>query len=161
LLHFGISTESGKRKKEFMMTITAQLRWTDGLQFVARAGKGPAVVVDTPDGGGGPSPMEMVLIGVAGCTAVDVVSIMQKKRALLTGFQVNVSGERAEKHPRRYTRIRITYILIGRGLSPKAVEQAIALSEKKFCSALASLNAEFEHTYEIIEEPAPPIAAAS
>jgi putative redox protein len=136
------------------MTLKAQLRWTEGLQFVARAGNGPGVVIDTHEGGGGPSPMDMVLMGVAGCTAVDVVSIMQKKRAAMTDFQVNIAGERAEDYPRRFTHIRIEYVLKGKGIKAKAVEQAIRLSETKYCSAMASLNATVEHTYRIVEDEA-------
>ena len=70
------------------MTVKAQIKWTDGMQFIARAGKGPAVVLDSSEGGSGPSPMEMVLIGVAGCSAIDVIMIMEKKRAQVTDFQV-------------------------------------------------------------------------
>ena len=133
------------------MTISAQLNWTDGMQFVARAGDGPAVVLDSSDGGSGPSPMELVLIGVAGCTAIDVIMIMQKKRADVIDFQVNISGERADDHPRRYTKIHIEYVLSGRDIKPNAVEQAIQLSEEKYCGASASLNADIDSSYKIIE----------
>jgi putative redox protein len=136
------------------MTVEAQLKWTDGFQFVARAGEGPAVVIDTHEGGSGPSPMEILLMGLAGCTAVDVVLILQKKRLNLTGFEVNVRGERAEEHPRRYTDIHIEYVLRGTGIGAKAVEQAIQLSEEKYCSALASLNVRFSHSYRILENDA-------
>ena len=135
------------------MTIQAQLRWTDDLQFVARVGNGPAVVIDSTEGGSGVSPMQMVLIGVAGCTAIDVIMIMKKKRADIVNFEVNVTGEMAEAYPKRYTNIHIEYVLTGKNIRPKGIEQAIELSEKKFCSAMASLNAEFEHTYRIIETP--------
>ena len=133
------------------MTISAQLNWTDGMQFVARAGDGPAVVLDSSDGGSGPSPMELVLIGVAGCTAIDVIMIMQKKRVDVIDFQVNISGARADDHPRRYTKIHIEYVLSGRDIKPNAVEQAIQLSEEKYCSASASLNADIDSSYRIIE----------
>jgi putative redox protein len=138
------------------MAVQAQLKWADESKFIARAGNGPAVVVDSRDSGSGPSPMELVLIGVAGCTAIDVISIMKKKRVNLTGFHVNITGEHAEEHPKRYTNIHIEYIFHGKGIKSKAVEQAIRLSETKFCSAMASLNAEFEHAYRIVEgdEPA-------
>ena len=133
------------------MTITAQLNWTEGLQFIARANNGPAVVIDSSDGGSGASPMELMLIGVAGCTAIDVIMIMQKKRADIVDFKVNINGERADDHPKRYTRIQVEYVLYGRGLKPNAVEQAIELSETKYCSASASLNAQIDSTYRIIE----------
>lgn len=131
------------------MTVQAHLKWTDKLQFVARAGDGPAVVLDSSDGASGASPMQLVLIGVAGCTAIDIVVILKKKRVNLSRFEITVSGEQAEDNPRRYTKIVITYILYGKDIKPKAVEQAIALSEKKYCSAMASLNAEFSHSYRI------------
>ena len=134
------------------MAVEARLKWTEGTQFVARAGLGPAVVIDSHDGGSGPSPMDMVLMGVAGCTAYDVVLIMQKKRANLTGFEVNITGERADTYPRRYTDVHIEYVLHGTNISTKAVEQAIRLSEEKYCSATASLNANVTHDYRIVED---------
>ena len=129
----------------------AQLKWTGGLQFIGRAGNSPAVVIDNPDGGSGPSPMDLVLMGVAGCTAMDVFSIMQKKRVFMNGFTINVRGEREEKHPKRYTTIHIEYVIEGKGIKPAAVEQAIALSVTKYCSAIASVNARIEHSYRIVE----------
>jgi len=133
------------------MAVQAQLKWIDGMQFIARAGDGPAVVIDNPESKGGASPMQLLLIGVAGCTAVDVIAILQKKRAKVTDFHVNISGERAEEHPKRYTHINIEYVLYGQDLKPRAVEQAIQLSETKYCSAMASLNANFENTYRIVD----------
>jgi putative redox protein len=121
------------------------------MQFIARAGDGPAVVIDNPESKGGPSPMQLVLMGVAGCIAMDVISIMQKKRTNINDFQVNITGERAEDHPKRYTNIQIEFVLHGIGITPKAVEQAIQLSETKYCSAIASLNANFESTYRIVD----------
>ena len=82
---------------------------------------------------------------------MDVISILQKKRVQLTDFKVNVNGERAEDHPKRYTRIQIEFVLRGRGIKPKAAEQAIQLSETKYCSAMASLNASFESSYRIVD----------
>jgi len=132
------------------MSVHAQLNWTDGSQFVARVGSGPAVVIDTPEGGSGPTPMGILLIGVAGCTAVDVVAILKKKRISITGFQINISGERSEKYPKRYTNIHIEYIVTGKEIKPNAVESAIKLSEEKYCSAIASLNATITNSYRII-----------
>jgi putative redox protein len=134
------------------MTVKAQIKWTDGMQFIARAGKGPAVVLDSSEGGSGPSPMEMVLMGVAGCSAIDVIMIMGKKRAQVTDFMVNITGERAEEYPKRYTDVHIEFVLHGKGIRPKALEQAIQLSETKYCGAMASLNADFNTTFRIVEE---------
>ena len=131
------------------MTIQANVKWVQDLQFVGRAGDGPAVVIDSTQGGSGASPMELLLLGVAGCTAIDVVLIMEKKRARLTRFDVNIVGQRAATEPARYTAIEIEYVLAGENIKPKGVEQAITLSEEKYCSALASLNAAVSHTYRI------------
>ena len=133
------------------MIINAQLKWIEGMQFIARAGDSPAVVIDNPESKGGASPMQMVLIGVAGCIAMDVISILKKKRTAVSDFQVNISGERAEDHPRRYTDIQIEFVLQGKDIKPKAAEQAIQLSETKYCSAIASLNASVESTYRIVD----------
>lgn len=129
----------------------AKLKWTGGLQFLARAGDSPAVVLDNPDGGGGPTPMQVILMGVAGCTAMDVASIMEKKRAGLTDFSVNVTGDQADDHPRRYTSVHVEYVLKGENVKPRDVERAIELSTTKYCSAIASLNAELKHSYRIVE----------
>lgn len=133
------------------MTVKALLKWTDGLQFVARAGQGPAVILDSSDGASGASPMQLVLMGVAGCTAIDIIVIMKKKRIQLSNFEVIIAGEQAQENPKRYTRMHITYKLTGKGIKPKAVEQAIQLSETKYCSAMASVNATVKHGYEIVE----------
>ncbi|WP_319409554.1 OsmC family protein [uncultured Desulfosarcina sp.] len=131
------------------MTIQAQVKWIDELQFVARAGSGPAVVMDTSDSGGGAGPMELILMGTAGCTAMDVITILKKKRMKVTGFKVNIFGERAEEYPKRYTDINIEYVVNGSDLKPKGVKQAIDLSEKKYCGAMASLNARITHSFRI------------
>lgn len=133
------------------MEMQAQLQWLDGWQFVARAGEGPAVVIDGRKPRSGPSPMEMVLMGVAGCTAIDVILVMEKKRINVTDFQVNITGQRAEEHPRRYTHIHVEYVLTGTGISERAVERAIELSETKYCSAIGSLNATLTHSFRIVD----------
>lgn len=131
------------------MAVKANLKWTDGLQFVARAGDSPAVVLDNHDGGGGPTPMEMVLMGAAGCTAMDVISILQKKRQPVERFEITIDGDQAEDFPKRYTAIRVMYTLFGKGIKPEAVEQAIDLSLSKYCSATSSLKADVVYEYEI------------
>jgi putative redox protein len=134
------------------MTIQAKLEWKEGMQFVGQAGDGPSVLIDSNEGKTGPSPMEMVLMGVAGCTAMDVIYIMMKRRADVTGFRVNITGERAENHPKRYTRILIEYLLEGKGITTKDVERAIKLSTTKYCSAMASMNAQVETSYRITDK---------
>ena len=134
------------------MTIKAKLEWKGKMQFVGRAGDSPSVIIDTNDGKTGPTPMEMVLLGVAGCTAIDVLYIMKKRRAEITGFRVDVNGERAEEHPKRYTRILIDFVLEGKGITSKDVERAIKLSMTKYCSATASMNAHVETGYRIVNQ---------
>jgi len=134
------------------MTVQAELRWTDNMQFIGRADEGPAFVIDSAEGGSGAGPMGLILMGVGGCAAMDVVSILKKRRSPFTGLKVRLSGERAGEHPRRYTHIRIEFVVHGSGVKPRDVERAIALSMTRYCSAVASLNAEVEHTYSIVEE---------
>jgi putative redox protein len=134
------------------VAIQAELKWTEGLQFVARSSNGPAVVVDSSDGGSGATPMQLLLMGVAGCTGIDVVLILQKKRLDLKKFEIRIDAEQAESHPMRFTHVKIEYILFGKKIPEKAIQQAIKLSEEKYCSAMASMNAEFTHTYRIFED---------
>ena len=131
------------------MTLSAQVTWIKDLQFVARPEGGPAVVMDSPDGGSGASPMALLLMGTAGCTAVDVISILKKKRMAVTGFEVNVSGTRAADYPRPFRHIHIEYVVCGTDINPEGVRKAIDLSESKYCGAMASLNAEFTSSFRI------------
>ena len=140
------------------MSSTAQVTWVEGMQFVGEAGSGHAIVLDgKPEVGGrdtGTRPMELILVGLAGCTAMDVKHILLRKRQQMTGLQVNVQAERAGEHPMVYATIQLEYIVKGRNLSEKAVVDAIELSQDKYCSASAMLNktAEISYRYEIIEE---------
>jgi putative redox protein len=133
------------------MTTKAHLKWTDNARFMARSGDSPTYVIDSSDENGAASPMQMLLISAAGCTAIDVVDILGKKRIKLTGFEVNITGEKAEEYPQRYTRLIVEYIFYGQNIRNKAVEQAIELSETRYCCVMASLNAEAEHSYRIVE----------
>jgi putative redox protein len=100
------------------------------------------------------TPMEILLLALGGCTAVDVVSILKKKRERVTAYRVEVSGTRREEHPRAYTRMEVRHVVTGKGVSEKAVAQAVELSETKYCSVAATLRpgVEIVTTYEIIEE---------
>ncbi|HEY57739.1 MAG TPA: OsmC family protein [Anaerolineae bacterium] len=130
--------------------IKVQADWVEGTNFVATNEAGGRVVVGQVQGEKGIPPMQLLLVGLAGCTGVDVALILQKKRADLRGLRVEVKGTRRDEHPRVYTRIHIHYILWG-DLKAKDVEQAIQLSEEKYCSASAMLGAvtEITHDYEI------------
>jgi len=133
------------------------VRWTGDLRFEGTFSTGHTMVLDGPkDHGGtdeGARPVELLLMGLAGCTAMDVVAILQKKRQKVGLFQVHVSGERSEKHPRVYTKLHIVYEVAGEKIDQKAVEQAVALSEERYCSVSAMLRPAASITSEIrIEE---------
>lgn len=123
--------------------------------FVGISPSGHAQVLDTNhERASAATPMELLLIALGSCTAVDVVSILRKKREQVTDYRVEVSGTRRDEYPRAYTRMLVRHILRGRNLSEKAVAQAIELSETKYCSVAATLRpgAEIVSSYEIINE---------
>ena len=120
--------------------MNASVTWVEDKRFVGSASSGHAVVLDASAEKQASSPMELVLIGMAGCTAYDVMSILEKKRQRVTGLEVNARAERAEEPPRVYTKIEIEYLVRGRGIKPKAVEDAIHLSKDKYCSASIMLG---------------------
>ncbi len=134
------------------MKKTAHVRWIQDLQFVATSGSGHATVLDSggEDGSIGPSPMELVLQGLAGCTAMDVVFILKKKRQKTSGCEVHVEGTRAEKHPMIYTDIELTYTISGKNLSEKAVHDAVKLSMEKYCSVSAMLSQSARLTHKVV-----------
>ncbi len=132
------------------MPTQATVNWIDGLKFEAVTQEGYQFTIDGKREAG-VGAMDLMLFSVAGCTAVDVVIILKKQRQPVAGVTVKVSGERADEHPKVFTKIHIEYIVKG-DLDPKKVERAIQLSEEKFCSASAMLRktAEITHSYRII-----------
>ncbi len=122
----------------------AKVIWQGGLSFSGTAGTGFTLPLGAaPETGGkndGFRPMELFLTGLAGCTAMDVISILNKKRQDVTHFEVNVDAERASEHPRVFTQINIHFILTGRQIDPAAVERAIELSTTRYCPAQAMLG---------------------
>jgi putative redox protein len=128
--------------------VEAKVRWSDNDRFVGQATSGHAVVVDAAKEKTANSPMELVLIGLCGCTATDVVTILRKKREPFESVEVNARAERAAEPPTVYTAIRLTYRVAGK-VSRKAVEDAVRLSEEKYCSVAAMLNKTAKITYEI------------
>ena len=133
-----------------------EVKWVDGLRFVARAEhSGASMVLDGAAGHGGTDsavrPMEALLVSLAGCTGMDVISILQKKRQQVTGFTMNVRGTRADEHPRRYVRIELEYVVKGHDVQEQAVARSIELSQEKYCGVTATLNAEVVHTFRIEE----------
>ena len=126
----------------------------DGL-FVGISPGGHAQVIETDSArASAATPMEMLLLALGGCTAVDVISILHKKRERVTGYHVEVTGERRDEHPRKYTRLVVRHVVRGHNVSEKAVRQAVELSEEKYCSVAATLRpaAEIVSSYEIVEE---------
>jgi putative redox protein len=135
------------------MTIEARVTWVEDMRFVGVASSGHAVVLDASVQKTGSSPMELLLIGLAGCTASDVLGILQKKRQRVTKVEVRVAGERAPDPPRVYTSILLDYTVCGHNVSDKAVEDAIRLSKEKYCSASAMMakTAEISTAYHVEE----------
>jgi putative redox protein len=122
------------------MVMEAKVTWVEEKRFVGQASSGHGLVVDGSAEKLGPSPMELVLVGLAGCTAYDVLSILEKKRQDVSGLEVSCRAERAEEPPRVYTSIDVEYIVRGRNIRPKAVEDAIRLFEEKYCSVSKMLD---------------------
>lgn len=123
----------------------ARAKWVEDMAFLGEAGSGHAVVMDgAPEYGGrniGIRPMEMLLIGLAGCTGFDVVQILKKGREAVTGCEVEVEAERATEDPKVFTKIHLAYRISGRGLSQAKAERAVTLSKEKYCSASIMLGA--------------------
>jgi putative redox protein len=131
--------------------------WKGEDSFVGRNASGGSVQIGTIDGQPGIGPMEMLLLGVAGCTGMDITLILRKQRQELVDFKVIVRGKRAETYPKIYTDIQVIYLLWGEALDPVAVEQAIQLSEEKYCSASVMMraSAKIESVYYILPPGAP------
>ena len=128
----------------------------DGL-FIGITPSGHAQVLETDhERASAATPMELLLVALGGCTAVDVISILKKKREQVTDYRVEVRGTRREEHPRAFTRMEVRHVVRGRGVSEKAVASAVELSETKYCSVAATLRpgVEIVTTYEIIEDAA-------
>ena len=128
--------------------IEASLTWTDKDRFVGSATSRHSIVIDTATEKTANSPMELVLLGLCGCTASDVVGILRKKREPFTGLEVRAAGERASGHPAVYTAIHLTYLVRGQ-VSRKAMEDAVRLSKEKYCSVSAMLEKTAKITYTI------------
>lgn len=126
----------------------ASVTWVSGEQFVGISSSRHSITVDASKEKVANSPMELVLIGLCGCTATDVVSILRKKREPFTRVEVHAQAERAPDPPTVYTSIRLTYRVAGQ-VSKKAVEDAVRLSEEKYCSVAAMLNKTAKITYDI------------
>ena len=135
----------------------SRIKWLDHRTFVGESPSGHSVVMDgAPESGGrdlGIRPMEMLILGLGGCTSFDVVSILQKSRQALVECEVEIEAERASEVPKVFTRIHLHFIVKGNQLDPKKVAKAIELSAEKYCSASRMLEktAEITHDFEIVD----------
>lgn len=136
----------------------AEIKWTGRGEFVGTDSTRHSVVMSTQDedNGTGMKPSELLLVALGGCTGVDVVSILRKRRHELTGLNIEVTGEQDPDPPWTYRKIHLEFTLSGRGLSEPAVERAIKLSEEKYCSISATISgvAEVTTSFRIIEDEA-------
>jgi putative redox protein len=138
--------------------LEAKVTYVDGLQFIGEAVSGHAIVMDGDAGVGGRNtglrPTELLLIGLGGCSGMDIVSILKKKKQEINGVEIKVKGEKAENYPKKFTDIDIEFIVRGRNVSEDAVKRAVELSMEKYCSVKATLegSAKITWSYKIIEE---------
>jgi putative redox protein len=135
----------------------ARIKWVQDATFLGESGSGHAVVMDGPPEHGGRNlgvrPMEMLLLGMGGCTAFDVVHILRKSRQPIDGCVAELEAERADEEPKVFTRIHVHFVVTGKGLDEKRVARAVSLSADKYCSASIMLGktAEISHDFEIRE----------
>ena len=136
-------------------TKISRLRYAGAEEFVAESPSGHSIVTSfAHERVTAPTPMELILMALGGCSGADVVSILEKKRQRVTNYEIEVRGERRAEHPRIYTKIEVVHRLRGRGLDSKAVADAIRLSETRYCSVSGMLSAAatISMTFEITEE---------
>lgn len=136
------------------MSTTAKISWVDGALFVAEGGSGHTITMDgAPDVGGrdlASRPMEVLLMGMGGCTAIDVVSMLRKQRQDIEGVEVSLVAERADDYPKVYTSVKLVYTVRGRKLNRALIERAVGLSDEKYCSATAMFRKTATVTHEIV-----------
>ncbi|GBG13475.1 putative redox protein [Novimethylophilus kurashikiensis] len=141
-----------------MGSMKARVKWVENVCFMGESETGHAVVLDgAPEMGGrnlGMRPMEMLLIGMGGCTSFDVVTILKKSRQAISDCVAEIQAERADEVPKVFTKIHVHFVVKGRNLNPVQVERAVKLSAEKYCSASIMLGktAEITHDFEIVEE---------
>lgn len=136
----------------------ATVKWVDGAQFIGESGSGHSIVMDGPEDHGGRNmgvrPMEMLLLGLGGCSNFDVIGMLKKSRQKVTDCRVDISAERAEGVPSPFTKIHLHFVVTGSGLKEAQVRRAVELSATKYCSASIMLEAagvEITHDWEICE----------
>ena len=132
--------------------MTTKIKWLESQKIVGESGTGHSVVMDTIDSNKGISPMEMLLLGVGGCTSIDVLSILKKSKQDIIDFEVRIEAEREDNHPRVFREVNIRYIIKGRKISESHVKRAIELSTEKYCGASITLGrsgTKMKYTHEI------------
>jgi putative redox protein len=137
-----------------MPPTTAKISWVDGALFVAEGGSGHTLTMDgAPDIGGrnlASRPMEVVLMGMGGCTAIDVVSMLKKQRQDIEGVEVSLVAERAGDHPQVFTSVKLVYTVRGRKLNRALIERAVSLSDEKYCSVTAMMRKSADISHEVV-----------
>ncbi|MFP1860193.1 OsmC family protein [Lonsdalea quercina] len=130
----------------------ARVKWVEGLTFIGESASGHQIVMDGNAGDKAPSPMEVLLMSAGGCSAIDVVSILQKGRHDVTDCEVRLTSERRQEAPRLFTAINLHFIVTGKGLTEQAVSRAVSLSADKYCSVALMLGASviITHSHEVI-----------
>jgi len=136
----------------------AKVTYVGGMQFVGEGDSGHAIVMDSGSDVGGKNtglrPSELLLIGIGGCSGMDIISILKKKRQQVSSFEINITGTKAGEHPMKYTHIDVEYVVTGKDLAEDAVQKAVQLSMDKYCSVKATLEgtAKITFSYRIIQE---------
>jgi putative redox protein len=136
----------------------AFIKQIKGITFAAKTDSNHWIIMDGPEEFGGSNAgvraKELLLMGLGGCTGSDVVTILQKKKTPIEGFEINITSDVAEEHPQVFTKIHVEYVFYGKGLSEKDIERAIELSQTKYCSVTKMLekSAEITHSFKIVEQ---------
>jgi len=139
-----------------MVTTRARLTLEDGLRFRGEDDKGRSVLLDSGDGAVAPSPVVALLLALGGCSGMDVIGILRKKRQRVTAYSIELVGQRRDEHPRSFTTIEVVHHLAGEGLDPQAIAEAIELSDTKYCSVHATLVPGVTVTSRFVIAPAVP-----
>jgi putative redox protein len=138
--------------------VEAKVTLQNDMQFTGTASSGHTLIMDAEDESGGHNagfrPMELLLVGFGGCTGMDVLSILRKKRQQVSGLEINIKGEKSDTAPKIYKEVHVEYVVKGRGVERGAVERAICLSLEKYCSVGATLAkaGTITHSYRIVED---------
>jgi putative redox protein len=136
----------------------ATVKYVSGMQFVGEAGSGHAIVMDGPPEVGGDDtglrPTELLLIGIGGCSGMDVISILKKKKQLVTSLEIKVNAIKSEEHPKKFTHFDLEFVVRGRNISEEAVKRSVQLSMDKYCSVKFTLEgtAKIDYKYTIIQD---------